>query len=106
MPNVGIPRDFAIRDIFIETPCKACYQYHITVLSTGHYYAACGTTAGFMLIASEYFTNTTGIFCCSHAQELMKYLKKHYVDPLGDIKLDEGEEMDCFGKPLIWYSVL
>ncbi len=42
------------------------------------------------------------ILICSHAEELMKYLKKHYVEKLNDAKEDLGEELDCFGKPLTW----
>ena len=32
----------------------------------------------------------------------MKYLKKHYVEKLNEAKEDLGEELDCFGKPLLW----
>ncbi|CAB3981634.1 tRNA (cytosine(34)-C(5))-methyltransferase [Paramuricea clavata] len=38
-----------------------------------------------------------------HAEELMKYLKKHYVEKLNDVKEEFGEELDCVGKPLPWY---
>ena len=41
---------------------------------------------------------------CRHAEELMKYLKKYYVEKLNDAKQELGEEMpECFGKPLSWY---
>ena len=32
----------------------------------------------------------------------MKYLKKHYIEKLNDVKEDLGEEIDCFGKALPW----
>ena len=38
----------------------------------------------------------------SHAEELMKYLKKHYIEKLNNAKQELGEELDCFGKSLTW----
>ena len=42
------------------------------------------------------------ILISSHAEELMKYLKKYYVEKLNDVKEEFGEELDCVGKPLAW----
>ncbi|XP_028410148.1 tRNA (cytosine(34)-C(5))-methyltransferase-like [Dendronephthya gigantea] len=38
-----------------------------------------------------------------HAEELLKYLKKYYIEKLNGAKEELGEELDCFGKPLTWY---
>lgn len=34
----------------------------------------------------------------------MNYLKIHYVNKLNEAKDDLGEDVDCFGKPLKWYT--
>ena len=36
----------------------------------------------------------------------MKYLKEYYLESLKNVRLEDGEEIDCSGKALSWYNLL